>query len=156
MFPERVKRGQGMGEWEPGVGQDPAESLAEELEAVYALRRARLGTFFKLTIVVLSLFIFVELVNFARTRQQPNFNGLSVGGEARVGRTLMAAVDDEAWAEMLDLQSANNEVGLNLLAQSGRLFVLNLGTRARILETGLGNAVVESLDGRFAGSVQRQ
>ena len=144
-----------MGEWEPGVGQDPSESLQDELEAVYAQRRKRLGAFFKLTVAVLALFVLVELVDFVRSVQQPNFDGLSVGAEALVGRTVMAAVDDEAWDEMLELQAAQNEVGLNFLLQRGRLFVLNPGTRVRILETGFGNAVVQPLDGRFAGRTGR-
>ena len=126
-------------------------SLRVELEEVYRQRRQRQLTFFKVAFGVLALFVLVAFIGIVRNLT-PNFvDQFTVGGEAELSISTMLAVDDDAFSEMMDFQTADDQVGLNLMSQSGRAFSLTEGTRVLIIERRFGSFMVRAMEGRHVG-----
>ena len=61
------------------------------------------------------------------------------------------AVDDAAWDAMFEAINANDEIGVMQLVGAGRVYVVQSGTSARVLDTGFTSYKVRLMDGPSAG-----
>ena len=137
------------------TGRDPGQgvkaSLDVELEKIYERREQRRLTIVKIVIGLFVVVILVAFIDIVRNVTPLATDPFTVGGQATMSRTTMLGVDDDAFSEMMDLQTADDQVGLNLLMQSGRTFVLTLGTRVLIIERRFGSFMVQAMEGPYEG-----
>jgi hypothetical protein len=138
-----------MPDWESNTEKRDREDkeLEADLSHIY-IERQRRGR--KVKIVALSVVGLIVLVVLIRTVPMPNFGArraLLVGDETRVGIVAMVAVDDDALADMIALQTADDQVGLNMFQSDGRAFTLNEGTLVLITDLRFNMVMVRTLEG---------
>ena len=90
------------------------------------------------------------------TESRPSTPTVSIGddvilrwADADTGGYL--AVDDAAWNAMFEAMNAKDNIGLMQLIEAGRVYVVQSGTSARILDTGFTSYKVRLMDGTSAG-----
>lgn len=123
------------------------KELEADLSQIYIERQRRRQKIRNVVLVVAGLIVFIGLI---RTVPMPNFGArqaLLAGDETRVGIVSMVAVDDDALTAMIDLQTADDQVGLNMFQSDGRAFTLNEGTLVLITESRFNMVMVRTLEG---------
>jgi hypothetical protein len=126
-------------------------SLQHELEEIYERRGQRRLTIFKVAFGVLALFALGAFIGIVRNLRPSFLDPFTVGSEAEINTSTMLAVDDDAFSVMLDLQTNDDQAGLNLMLRNGHAFSLTEGTRILIIERELGSFLVRATEGRNAG-----
>ena len=65
--------------------------------------------------------------------------------------SILGAVDETAYDEIDEAVAAKDQIGQRNLLLTGRVLLIESGTRARILDTGFGKRKVRILDGSYLG-----
>ena len=73
--------------------------------------------------------------------------GLRPGEEAEITQKCISAIDEDSFDEMTKLCIRKDELGLELMAEKGKIQILYTGTQCVVVETGFAKTKIRLKDG---------
>jgi hypothetical protein len=142
-----------MADGEPGTGPENSDevTLEDELEEIFELRQQRRKTIKAVVFGIIGVATFAMLVRSVSLPRFRTSDAFAVGKQATISMASILAMDNDALSDLNDLQAADDQVGLNMLLQSGRAFMLNEGTDILIEDSRFNTVMVRALEGPNSG-----